>query len=548
MILSLLLQALSSYSASDPEPYPESHSEPDPEQHPESALEALPEARPEAPAEPSPKPLTKASDPFVSHRHSTLRGVLQAWPMKVSDCADGGTDLLVVSATGGPPNQIKRATWMPCGSALRPQHPSISTRELGAEVALIDVARVPGRSGAQLLLLSADGLRIESLERDSPEAPREYPVAGGLPLPSRPRQLSRIVIVDDWHSNGRPAALVPASDGGRLIDLSSGEVRRLPMPVFASYRSWDPNLPRTIWTWVVAETRWPTLARADDNGDGRLDLFALSRWEIWIYHAGPDGLPALPSRKLNLVPFDEKIEQRHESTALTYFAHDLDGDTRADLVLSTAGGGMMAGHSNTRVYLNSGSEVSIRETPSASRDISGGFSDISLIDLDGDGRDEIVELSLEFGVLSVVGLLLTGSMDVTLSVLGLDPRSDDGMRIEFEDELSFRIDIGTSSIEGLVPAIGDWNGDGIQDLFVAKGSDKLSFRLGNKPGDGPRFGKPKGRQPLPLASGETRIADLDGDGLDDIIAFDHAETEADLVVLHNRGRLPGTQPTLRAQD
>ena len=488
------------------------------------------------------------SGPFTNRHHEDLRGVLQAWPLEVSGCPGDETDLLVVSATGGPPDQRKRVTWMPCGSAVRPGDPAIVERELGPEIALVDVARIPGRNGAQLLLASATGLRIESLDRDATDPPRDYPIAGGLPLPTRPRQLSRIVMVDDWHSNGRPAALVPASDGGRLIDLSSGEIRRLPMPIFANYRSWDPFLPRTIWTWLVAETRWPTLARADDNGDGRLDLFALSRWEIWIYHAGPDGLPTQPSRIIDYVPFEEKIERRHEATALTYFARDIDGDTRADLILSTAGGGLAEGRSRTEVHLNSGSGVSIGYPPAALQETEGGFSDINLVDLDGDGREEIVELSLEFGVLKVVSLLLTGGMDITLRVLRLDSDSPEGVTAEFEDELSFKIDLASSNIEGLVPTLGDWNGDGIQDLYVIKGSDAITFRLGAAPGEGPRFGKATGRQPLPLVSGESRIADLDGDGLDDIIAFDHAKSEAHLVVLHNQGRLPGTQPTLRSQE
>jgi hypothetical protein len=492
--------------------------------------------------------LSADSPPFEARAHEGIRGVLQAWPLDASRCAGNETDLLVVSAVGGPPHQSKRITWMPCGSAIRPGDPAIVERELGPDVALVDVARIPGRQGPQLLLVSAAGLRMESLDPASADAPRDFPVPGGLPLPPRPRQLSRIIVVDDWHSNGVPVALVPASEGGRLIDLASGAVRSLPMPVFANYRSWDPFLPRTIWTWVIAQTRWPTLARADDNGDGRLDLFALSRWSIWIYHAGPNGLPSQPSRKLDFVPFDEELERRSEATALTYFARDINGDTRADLVLSTVGGGLKDGRSNTEVHLNSGTGVSITRPPAANHETTGGFSDINLIDLDGDGREEVVEMSLEFGVLQVVGLLLTGNMDVTIRVLRLDPTSPTGLATEFEDELSFKINIGSSSIEGLVPTLGDWNGDGILDLYVVKGSDALGFRLGAAPADGPRFGRTTGRQPLPLASGESRIADLDGDGLDEIVAFDYAQSESHLVVLHNQGRLPGTRPTLRAQD
>ncbi len=488
------------------------------------------------------------SDPFASVHHELLGRVLQVWPLHVSRCPDDEADLLVLSAQHGPPNQRKIVTWMPCGSALRPGDPSIVQREMGPEVVLVDVARLEGRSGAQLVRVSAAGIQVEALEATAGDPTLEFSIPGGLPLPPRPRELARVEIVADWHSNGRPAALVPALSGGWLVDLVSGETRLLPMPVFADYLTWEPFLPRTIWKWMIAETRWPSLARADDNGDGHLDLFTLSRWEIWIYHGGRDGLPAEPSRKLDFVPFDEEIERRHGSTGFSYFARDLDGDDRADLLLSTVGGGLMDGRSATRVHLNSGTGVSLSGEAVVRRETEGAFSGIQLVDLDGDGREEMIEMTLDFGLLRLVGLLLTGRTEITLRVLSLDPSQPDGTRTSFEDELSFRLDLASGRLNGLIPALGDWNGDGIQDLFVAKGSNAIAFRLGARPGQGPRFGRPRGRQPLPLESGECRVVDLDGDGLDDIIAFDHWEPGAPLVVLHNRGQLPGSRPNPPAPD
>jgi len=488
------------------------------------------------------------SDPFATAHHELLGRVLQVWPFHVSHCPGGEADLLVLSARHGPPNQRKIVTWMPCGSALRPGDPSIVQREMGPEVVIVDVARLEGRSGAQLIRVSADGIRVDTLEAEGSEPELQFSVPGGLPLPPRPRKLARVEIVADWHSNGRPVALVPALSGGWLVDLVSGDTRLLPMPVFADYLTWEPFLPRTIWKWMIAETRWPSLARADDNGDGHLDLFTLSRWEIWIYHGGPEGLPAEPSRKLDFVPFDEKIERRNESTGFSYFAKDLDGDTRADLLLSTVGGGLMNGRSATRVHLNTGAGVSLDQEPVVQRENEGGFSGIQLVDLDRDGREEMIELTLDFGVVKLVGLLVTGRTKITIRVLSLDPSQPDGTRTSFEDELSFRLDLASSRLKGLIPTLGDWNGDGIQDLFVAKGSKAIAFRLGSRPGQGPRFGRPRGRQPLPLESGECRVVDLDGDGFDDLIAFDHWEPEAPMVVLHNRGLLPGSRPAQGAPD
>jgi hypothetical protein len=101
-------------------------------------------------------------------------------------------------------------------------------------------------------------------------------------------------------------------------------------------------------------------------------------------------------------------------------------------------------------------------------------------------------------------------------------------------------------MSGLVPSLGDWNGDGVQDMFVATSDDEISFRIGSKEKGQALFGRAKGRQPVGLDSGESRIADLDGDGLDDIVAFTDNRADQPLIVLQNRGRLPGTRPALRA--
>jgi hypothetical protein len=352
--------------------------------------------------------------------------------------------------------------------------------------------------------------------------------------------------VADWNATGTPVALVPGLSGGWLIDLETGAARRLPMPIYSEYRSWEPYLPAPIWKWLIQETLWPTLARADDNGDGRPDLFALSRWSIWIYHAGPEGLPSAPSRKIDLVPFDEETERRHEATAHTYFAHDFDRNGYADLLLSTVGGGLMKGRSTTKIYRAGSQGVTLARPPDALLETQGGFSHVHFEDLDGDGRDELLETTIEFGLVQLMRVLVTRRAETQIRVRTLDAEAPGGTRVLFEDELTFRLNFSDGNVSGLIPSLGDWNGDGVRDLYVARGTKEIAFRLGSKSPGEPLFGRATGTQPVPLESGESRVADLDGDGLDEIVAFDLMDPDAPLIVLHNRGRLPGTRPELRA--
>lgn len=496
------------------------------------------------------------SPPFETHTHEIIGQIHQVWTPSISDCAEAASDLLVLSTRGGPPTPEKRVTWMPCGSSLVPDDPRIIERRIPTETSVVDVARITGREGVQLVLASAEGIRIEALEND--EADRFIKVPGGLALPARPWELSRIPMIDDWEDLGHSSALVPSAQGAWLIDLESGAARSLPLPVFAAYKTWMPSLPETEWRWLVEQTRWPTLSRGDENGDGRVDLIAISRWAVWVYHAGQDGLPATPSRKIPLAPFDEEQEREWETTATNYFARDLDGDSRVDLVLSTVGGGLTEGRTTSHVYLNTappattegsgGGGLDPTRTPDAARVIEGGFSGLSFVDVDGDGRDEILETSLEFGVLQVVRFLLTRTAETRVRILRLDASAEGGTREIFEDDFAFTLDFDNGGATGLVPSLGDWNGDGVLDFYLADGDDAVTFRMGSKRPGEPIFGRTFGQLEIPLSGGQSRVADLDGDGLDEIVAFNTRLPDAPLIVFENLGRFPGTRPTLNEAD
>ena len=167
------------------------------------------------------------------------------------------------------------------------------------------------------------------------------------------------------------------------------------------------------------------------------------------------------------------------------------------------------------------------------------------VDVDGDGLDEILETNLEFGVVQLVRFLLTRRAETTVRLLGLDPTAPGGLREIFEDDFSFRIDFAEGAINGLLPSLGDWNGDGVLDFYLQDGDDAITFRMGNRTPGEPLFGSTIESQPIPLTGGQSRIADLDGDGLDEIVAYSTRDVEPPLVVLENLGRLPGTRGEFR---
>ena len=98
----------------------------------------------------------------------------------------------------------------------------------------------------------------------------------------------------------------------------------------------------------------------------------------------------LNGQKGRVLSFDAETEHEPRSTATDYFARDIDGDTRADLLLGTISGGISKGSSTSRIHLNPGRGVDPSRPPDVERIVEGGFSTFMFVDVDGDGLQEII--------------------------------------------------------------------------------------------------------------------------------------------------------------
>ncbi len=484
-----------------------------------------------------------AADELFATRELMVRGrPIQVWPVEVSPgCRPGAYDLLVISVDGSPPEEGRHLTLFPCdpsgktapGEARRFQ---VSTRVVG-----VDVWNVDGAPGGELLLLERRGVRIAHPFESGPlEAGHLLEVPGGLPLPPRARLLSRIPVAADWHGDGTATALLPSLDGGYLLDLRSGKVEEIALPVIAGYRTWDPDMPGRVRKLMISEMHWPVMMVGDDDGDGRRDLFALSRWRILVFRGDEDGLATTPTRTLTLEPFSAKQEQRFEATDVTYFATDIDGDGRTDFILHRVSGGLMEGTSVTDIHLNKGGGAQVVGRPDAQLVTEKGFAGVEPMDLDGDGVRELVKTSVEFGIMQLVRLLLTRNAQVKVEVFRADPEAPGRFIRAWSQDISFRLNFGEGRVDGLLPSVeADWNGDGRRDLIYPDGEGRMAIKLGIPDEEGFAFGPRAGRQSIPLVAGRTRVADLNGDGLDDLIAYDERSNEGRVFALYNRGKLPG---------
>ncbi len=451
---------------------------------------------------------------------------------------DGRETVFAISLVGSPPGEQRYLTELPrnLAQAARPV-------AVPADVVVVDAAELGLAPGPELVLLSARRLRVLSAD-GAPLA--EQPIDPALPLPARTWELSRAELVRDWDSDGRPEALVPSAEGARLLPFVAGDgVQELSLPLLADYGS--PTLDNYFRPGVLAGVvSWPMLELADDDGDGRPDLFAANRYELRVFHATPEGLPREATRVQSFPPFTPEEERRHLASTLLAAVRDLDGDRRADLVVHRMVGELTRSRSTTTVHLNPGSGSDPLAVPSARLDLVGGNAVLRLDDVDGDGRLELLEAYLGFGVVQLVRMLTLRRVELRLRVLTLPIDGASAPTATWSDHVSFPFDFGTTRVRGLLPFTeADWNADGRRDLCWGDDSGLLRFRLGEANAAGPRFGPIAAEVELSIA-GDLLAADLDGDELPDFVAFDPLDGEGRLRIGHNRGVLRGTPPSVRS--
>ena len=483
-----------------------------------------------------PAVLKAAPEPFAGVELPVAGRPVQVWTGQFSqDCGDRGLDLFVLAVEGVPPDERRRVVHLPC----RGMAPSdLRVFELGPDVVAVD----SDPQGHRLLMLEPEGLEFADLA--DPAARTRLPFPGGLPLVPRSRGISRIPMVGPWGANDGAGALLPTLTGASVVDFESGEFSPLRLPMLADYEKQAPGLPDPSDPFLSAQFTWPLLVPGEDDGAPGSDLFALNRWNLSVFRRQDGHLPREASRSVPLRPFEADQETRPEQSETVYRAIDLNSDGLTDLAMHRSWGSLMRGWASTAIYLNRGEGANPAATPDARRKLEDGFSSLEFLDLDGDGWFEVVETSLEFGLVQAVRMLLTRSGKATLSILALSQSEPYRLTSVWKQDIRFKLDFAEARVEGLYPILTtDWNADGRNDILFLDSDGELSIRLGKATRQGIDFGPDAARQEIPLRAGQSSEADLNGDGLADLILFDPRNPQGNVWVYYNRGVLPGT-PTL----
>jgi hypothetical protein len=454
---------------------------------------------------------------------------------------DGRGDLIWISTRGLPP-QEERELRVHLGGADGLPAPHFSWRAaLPPGVAAYDLAELDGRPGSEMLFLRRDRITVFSLTGGEPHF-RDLPVPGEPTLAAvqDERGVDRLRIVHDGLGPG-PRLLVPGFGVTRLLDPGGALVARMDVGGRANFLV--PPRPGPMISESEMEIYFdhPRLGIGDVDGDGRGDLVASLRHELRVFRQRADGgFPGEPDfeQPLGRLSLQDHIRT---SGSVRVEAHHFDADGRLDLLVAASSGSVLGGDTRIAIHKNKGGRWDLAKEDQLFES-KGGIATHEVVDLDGDGRAELVVALVPTGVLELVELLLTRKIDAEVSVYRPAVATPFEPKPWRSWKLSVKFDFDTLRTKGFIPTLAaDVNGDGLRDLVEPGEGERLEVRLGDREQG---FGTRHAEQQLDTR-GRIRFGDLEGDGLADFVIYDPRRPGAPIRVAHNRGGWPAVEPELR---
>ncbi len=404
-----------------------------------------------------------------------------------------------------------------------------------------------GPPGLPIVALTDDGI---SALRLTGEAPVLEPVLENRPILARSGTfIPDLGLGHDLDGDGRRDLLFPTPDGGAVYLAHDGGLATEP----ASRLLWPgvpPEAGKQNHDESAFSVHYPLPQVRDVDGDGLADLLLLdedSRWQRFhvLLNLG-DGRFATPlalgdGEDEDCVEAGQCARPEEDEGGLVYFG-DVDGDGAAEYVLLQE---LMDDDAGMRKEMKEAKQPPFRyrlhrsdpdltmaaepyqvfEATGYSFD-TGNDSDIRLPggfqDLDGDGRSDLVTLTLDFSLMQAVKILTTHRISIGLDFHVWCQDENGGFRAVRGLDLSgkFRLDLDDLAVGQMSQFAGDFDADGKadfvqlgrgRDVTIHRGRDgcvyppepDLKIRLEEEPRD------------LQLV----RVDDFDGDDRTDLIVI-----------------------------
>jgi hypothetical protein len=479
-------------------------------------------------------------DAFVVYKLNVPGRLLQHWVEDLN--ADGFKDIFIVHRKGLHPHETRWVSifWQDAGEGFGTA-PDQSW-ELDRDAAILDIGDVSGDLRKEICYLTNTSVRYHPIGEGAYETESVHLLgAQGIAVYPSKRSVPMINFVRDWNGDGKDEVAIAGFEGlfiySRGADgaFSSGEMIVIELETQLDRVDTPGNDSKTVG--IDASYTFPNIQLLDYNNDGLRDLIATTEDRVIVYLQQSDGTYSktpTTNHLFDVLTQQEKIEGIAEIETLV---EDLNVDGYADAVVTKQ---TAKGLTNFRgvVSIYWGSPNGFGEEPDQLI-ISEGTASAGarFLDVNGDGRKDLVLPSVKFSVAAIIRILVTRSIKVYFNIFLLNEDDRLSERPDFTKEVKFKIDLSGESDEQAMDLEGDYNGDKRTDFVFATGKDELSVYLGEQDRKDRLFSKKPAAEVGADAYGELSSHDLNDDGFFDMIIYypENKKLKGTLEVLVNRG-------------
>lgn len=230
----------------------------------------------------------------------------------------------------------------------------------------------------------------------------------------------------------------------------------------------------------------PLLDILDQTGDGKPDLITSFEDRINLHPMLDDGTISTKAAKQTWLAVRSQNELETRDAGVSTQLVDIDLDGIADACVQKISGGISSLSTETHLYRGlKGGGFSPQPVQTFKDD---GFASLAaFIDVDGDGKLEMLHPQSTVSIMAISQMML--SKELTLSVRVRRAAEDKSLFFEKKPvqtiDTRFGLDLTVgATLRGAAPLFGyDFDGDGVKDVMLSQGGDKMVLHRGTKKKD-----------------------------------------------------------------
>ncbi|MCF2948584.1 VCBS repeat-containing protein [Paraglaciecola aquimarina] len=271
----------------------------------------------------------------------------------------------------------------------------------------------------------------------------------------------------------------------------------------------------------------------DMTQDAKTDLVLVEDGRLFVYQQNADIQFSLQPIEINIHPKasglewwdtkDEKGQELNQSNLIhrkVDAIEDVNGDNIPDVAIKyTQSSGVLDKKINYEFYYgkvidNRLSYATQADTQVASTDT---LTGLYFVDLQDDGKLEVVVSSFDIGISQVIGALMSGSIDQDTLIFAMDEEFQFSPKPIVSQEVEMTFSLSSGSTGQPLTKVIDLNADGLKDIVYSDGTDKIKVLYAESNGKR-SFVRRALTQKVKLPSDSEGVAaqDLNGDGKTDL--------------------------------